>query len=86
MRTLRSRDGAHGPAVSDHGPFEHAHHGTLLWDEIGERPLELLLRVLREQELEPLASARTIRVEVTSPARGYELGPGTDGRKSPVPC
>jgi formate hydrogenlyase transcriptional activator len=60
--------GAFTGAVSQFaGRFQRAHHGTLFLDEIGDMPLELqpkLLRVLQEQEFEPLGGARTIRVDV----------------------
>ena len=41
--------------------------GTLFWDEIGDMPLELqlkLLRALQEREFERLGSSRTVRVKV----------------------
>jgi len=49
------------------GKFMAAHGGTLLLDEIGDMPLALqskLLRVLQEQELEPLGSNRVQRIDV----------------------
>ncbi len=49
------------------GKFMAAEGGTLLLDEIGDMPLALqskLLRVLQEQELEPLGSNRVQRIDV----------------------
>ena len=49
------------------GKFMAANGGTLLLDEIGDMPLALqskLLRVLQEQELEPLGSNQVQRIDV----------------------
>jgi transcriptional regulator with PAS, ATPase and Fis domain len=49
------------------GKFKLADGGTLFLDEIGDMPLALqakLLRVLQEQELEPLGSNQVLRIDV----------------------
>jgi formate hydrogenlyase transcriptional activator len=60
--------GAYTGALSDReGRFKVADGGTLFLDEVGELPLSTqvkLLRVLQEQEFEPLGSNRTARVDV----------------------
>lgn len=49
------------------GRVELAHGGTMFLDEVAEWPLETqvqFLRVLQEQEFEPVGSSRTVRVDV----------------------
>jgi DNA-binding NtrC family response regulator len=55
-----------GASENKRGLIEAANGGTAFFDEIGELPLELqvkLLRVLQEKELRPLGSLQRIRVD-----------------------
>src|ERR1051325_4040263 len=56
-----------GALASRDGRFRLADGGTIFLDEVGELPMDTqvrLLRVLQEQELEPIGSSRTIKVNV----------------------
>lgn len=60
--------GAFTGALSNRdGRFKLAHGGTIFLDEVGELPLDTqvkLLRVLQEQEFEPVGSSQTIKIDV----------------------
>src|SRR5207244_9398936 len=60
--------GAFTGALSNRdGRFKVADGGTIFLDEVGELPLETqvkLLRVLQEQEFEPIGSSKTVKVDV----------------------
>ena len=60
--------GAFTGAISNRdGRFKLADSGTIFLDEVGELPLDTqvkLLRVLQEQEFEPIGSSKTIKVNV----------------------
>ncbi len=56
-----------GALTNRAGRFAVADGGTIFLDEVGELPLDMqvkLLRVLQEQEFEPVGSSKTIRVDV----------------------
>ncbi|MCK4593707.1 sigma-54-dependent Fis family transcriptional regulator [bacterium] len=56
-----------GATANKIGKFKLAHGGTIFLDEVGDLPLGLqtkLLRVLQDQEFEPLGSNRTEKVDV----------------------
>jgi DNA-binding NtrC family response regulator len=56
-----------GAVTSKKGLFEEAHSGTVFLDEIGDLSLTLqakLLRVLEDQEIRPVGSTRSIKVDL----------------------
>jgi PAS domain S-box-containing protein len=56
-----------GAIANRDGRFKLADGGTIFLDEVGELPLDTqvkLLRVLQEQEFEPIGSSRTVQVNV----------------------
>jgi len=56
-----------GAIANRDGRFKLADGGTIFLDEVGELPLDTqvkLLRVLQEQEFEPIGSSRTTKVDV----------------------
>src|SRR3989475_12299923 len=56
-----------GALATRDGRFKVADGGTIFLDEVGELPLETqakLLRVLQEQEFEPVGSSKTVKVDV----------------------
>jgi formate hydrogenlyase transcriptional activator len=56
-----------GAIANRDGRFKLADGGTIFLDEVGELPMDTqvkLLRVLQEQEFEPIGSSRTIKVNV----------------------
>jgi formate hydrogenlyase transcriptional activator len=56
-----------GALTNRDGRFKLADGGTIFLDEVGELPLDTqvkLLRVLQEQEFEPIGASRTIKVNV----------------------
>ncbi|MFO1512845.1 MAG: sigma 54-interacting transcriptional regulator [Verrucomicrobiota bacterium] len=56
-----------GAITNRDGRFKLADGGTIFLDEVGELPMDTqvkLLRVLQEQEFEPIGSSKTIKVDV----------------------
>src|SRR6185436_1537581 len=56
-----------GALANRDGRFKVADYGTIFLDEVGELPLDTqvkLLRVLQEQEFEPIGSCKTMKVDV----------------------
>lgn len=56
-----------GAGVRKKGRFAHAHTGTIFLDEIAEMPATTqvkILRVLQEQEFEPLGSSKSVKVDI----------------------
>jgi PAS domain S-box-containing protein len=56
-----------GAIANRDGRFKLADGGTIFLDEVGELPMDTqvkLLRVLQEQEFEPIGSSRTVKVDV----------------------
>lgn len=56
-----------GALANRDGRFKVADGGTIFLDEVGELPLDTqvkLLRVLQEQEFEPIGSSKTVKVDV----------------------
>src|SRR5262249_16020762 len=61
------KDAFTGTLSNRDGRFKLADGGTIFLDEVGELPLDTqvkLLRVLQEQEFEPVGSSKTTRVNV----------------------
>lgn len=49
------------------GLFEHANHGTLMLDEIGDMPMDLqvkLLRAIQSQEITRIGGTRPIKLDI----------------------
>jgi formate hydrogenlyase transcriptional activator len=66
-----------GALANRDGRFKVADGGTLFLDEVGELPLDTqvrLLRVLQEQEFEPIGSSKTVKVDVRIIAATFTTG------------